>query len=105
MRRIVPNMGRARETPNWAQRGLTNVPNVGIFSDMKLASYLKDAGLDDEAFAQRSKGRFSAEAVRKWRFGVRVPRPQHMALIAELTAGAVTANDFMSAPSVEQRVA
>lgn len=61
---------------------------------MKLGTYLKDAGLDEDAFASKSGGRFSAEAVRKWRFGVRIPRPQHMALIADLTDGAVTANDF-----------
>lgn len=64
---------------------------------MKLGTYLKDAGLDDAAFAERSEGAFSAEAVRKWRFGVRMPRPNHLALISRLTDGQVTANDFMEA--------
>lgn len=64
---------------------------------MQLSSYLKDAGLDDAAFAERSAGAFSAEAVRKWRFGARMPRPNHLAMITRLTDGQVTANDFMQA--------
>jgi DNA-binding transcriptional regulator YdaS (Cro superfamily) len=72
---------------------------------MKLAAYLKAADLDDAAFAALSKGAFSAEAVRKWRFGVRTPRPKQLSLIAKLTKGQVTANDFMDMAASERGVA
>lgn len=68
---------------------------------MKLRAYLKEHDISDEALSALAGGSFSAEAVRKWRFGVRTPRPAQMAKLAELTNGAVTANDFM--PSVPGR--
>lgn len=72
---------------------------MGILLVMRLSTYLKKHGLDEGEFAALSQGQFSPEAVRKWRFGVRVPRPKHMAAIAAITGGAVTANDFMSVPA------
>lgn len=69
--------------------------NVGILWGMKLSAYLKEHKLDDESFAAKSDGEFSAEAVRKWRFGVRMPRPRMLVLISKLTEGRVTANDFL----------
>ena len=66
---------------------------------MKLAAYLKHHGLSDEEFASHLGGGLSAEAVRKWRFGVRTPRPVHLVRIAEVTNGDVTANDFLPAPA------
>lgn len=68
---------------------------------MKLGTYLKEAKLDEAAFSALSGGVFSPEAVRKWRFGARVPRPKQMALIAQLTGGKVSANDFMLAAEPE----
>lgn len=68
---------------------------------MKLAEYLQQAALDDEAFASRSEGQFSAEAVRKWRFGVRMPRQKQLEKILELTDGMVTANDLFAARRIE----
>jgi len=72
---------------------------------MDLARYLRDNDLDDESFAVLGAGAFSAEAVRKWRFGVRVPRPEHISLIAKLTDGQVTANDLVAghAGRIERR--
>lgn len=64
---------------------------------MQLTAYLEQQGIDEATFAARSGGAFSAEAVRKWRYGARLPRPEHIALISEMTAGAVTANDHMQA--------
>jgi len=68
---------------------------MGTMRVMKLSAYLKAHDLDDEAFARKSEGAFSAEAVRKWRFGVRMPRPRMLLLISKLTDGKVTANDFV----------
>lgn len=67
---------------------------------MRIADYLKSNQLTDEDFAAKSGPEgFSAEAVRKWRFGARTPRPRQMEIIVRLTNGDVTPNDFMSAPS------
>ena len=72
---------------------------MGILSGMTIGEFLKTNGLDEEGFASRSDGTFSAEAVRKWRFGQRIPRPQHLRKITEITDGAVTANDFFALSS------
>ena len=63
---------------------------------MKLHDYLLATKTSDEAFA-RLVGK-SAGAVRKWRYGERVPRPVVMTRIREATNGAVTADDFLPAP-------
>ncbi|TDR90327.1 XRE family transcriptional regulator [Enterovirga rhinocerotis] len=72
---------------------------------MRIGDYLKSEGLDEEGFAARSGGAFSSEAVRKWRFGQRTPRLKHLVQIAELTNGAVTANDFLPSPSPSEEEA
>lgn len=69
----------------------------------KLDTYLRGAGLDDEAFATMVDA--STGAVRKWRYGERVPRPQQMVRIKQATAGAVTADDFMPAELEQQPAA
>jgi len=68
---------------------------------MTIAEYLKTYGMDEQQFADQSGGLFSAEAVRKWRFGVRHPRPEALRKIAEITEGQVTPNDFLSIQSLE----
>lgn len=73
------------------------MPTLGMFAGMNISDFLREQGLDEERFAALSGGAFSAEAVRKWRYGQRVPRPKHIAMIAELTGGKVTANDLVSA--------
>ena len=70
---------------------------------MNLSSYMKMHNLDDDALAARI-GDCSASAVRKWKYGHRVPRPDQMARIIAATAGEVTPNDFFdmgTAPSAE----
>ncbi len=62
---------------------------------MRLGDYLKSNSLSDEAFAALSEHNFSAEAVRKWRFGSRIPRPRHMQRILQITGGQVEPNDFV----------
>lgn len=61
---------------------------------MLLAEYMKASGLEDEGFAN-SVGGCSAHAVKKWRYRERVPRPDQMRRIAEITGGKVTPNDFV----------
>lgn len=60
---------------------------------MKLDEYLKSTGTGEEVFARRL--RCSVHAVRKWRYGQRVPRPQIMAAIMAVTLGRVRADDFV----------
>lgn len=62
----------------------------------KLDTYLRTAGLDDDAFASMVQS--SIGAVRKWRYGERTPRPQQMIRIKQATGGAVTADDFIPTP-------
>lgn len=61
---------------------------------MTLADYMKAHGLDDLAMAEKI-GRCSESAVRKWRYGQRMPRVEQLRRIAEVTHGAVTPNDFL----------
>lgn len=63
---------------------------------MRLAEYLRTNNLDDAAFGAVVGS--SEGAVKKWRYGERIPRPDQMARIREATGGAVTADDFY-APS------
>jgi len=59
---------------------------------MKLAAYLKKNGYTDAAFAR--KARLSIFAIRKYRYGVRIPRPKNMMKIKKLTANAVSEEDW-----------
>ena len=59
---------------------------------MKLHRYIQLTGSDDEAFAA-SVG-MSVSGLRKLKSGERIPRPNTMRRIYEVTGGAVTANDF-----------
>ena len=59
---------------------------------MRLSEYIKSNSLTDAEFA--AKGPFSRGAVIKWRYGQRIPRPDQMRRISEVTDGQVTANDF-----------
>lgn len=66
---------------------------------MTLADYLRSNGLTDDQFAKICGDGLSSEAVRKWRFGARTPRPAHMRRIREVTKGKVTADDFLDRPA------
>ncbi|WP_442907408.1 helix-turn-helix domain-containing protein [Kaistia sp. MMO-174] len=59
---------------------------------MKLAAYLLTHRLTNDAFG--AKVGASPAAVRKWRYGERIPRPEQMSRIAAATGGEVTAADF-----------
>lgn len=61
---------------------------------MKLAQYLTDKNISPEQFAL-DMGGLSASGIRKWIYGERVPRPDQMRKIAELTKGSVKPNDFI----------
>ena len=62
---------------------------------MKLADYLADKGLSQNAFAKRLK--VSHVAVGRWISGERIPEPDNMRAILRETEGVVTPNDFVSA--------
>lgn len=64
---------------------------------MTLAEYMKNASLTDADMA--AKLGCSEGAVKKWRYRERMPRPEQLRQIDEITGGAVTANDFV-APAV-----
>lgn len=63
---------------------------------MKLASYMADNHLTDEQMASQI-GNVSISGLKKWLRDERVPRPDQMRRIAEVTSGAVTPNDFILA--------
>ncbi|AWN55040.1 helix-turn-helix transcriptional regulator [Methylobacterium sp. 17Sr1-1] len=66
---------------------------------MKLAAYMEAQGLDDAAMAARIGPDVSPWAVRKWRYGQRIPRLGMLKRISDVTAGAVTAQDHFDAAS------
>lgn len=77
---------------------------MGIFERMRLADYMDKHDLDDLAMAGRLGSDVSAWAVRKWRYGQRVPRRDMMRRIEVATEGAVTTSDlFDAADDAEQR--
>ncbi len=61
---------------------------------MKLAQYLTDKNITPEQFAS-DMGGLSVSGIRKWMYGERVPRPDQMRKIADLTGGLVEPNDFI----------
>lgn len=61
---------------------------------MKLAEYMRSSAISDEAFAALV-GDCTPHAVKKWFYEERVPRPEQMRRIFEVTNGAVTPNDFI----------
>ncbi|MER2263533.1 hypothetical protein [Methylobacterium oxalidis] len=64
---------------------------------MQLDAYIRENKLTDEGFARLLGPNVSEWAVRKWRYGQRIPRLAQQLRIAEVTHGAVTANDFVAA--------
>lgn len=65
-----------------------------MLPNMKLAQYLTDKNISPEQFAA-DMGGLSISGIRKWMYGERVPRPDQMRKIAELTGGLVQPNDFI----------
>lgn len=68
---------------------------------MKLATYMADQKMTTLEMAALV-GDVSESGVRKWIYGERVPRPEQMRRIAEVTDGAVQPNDFILDPTAPQ---
>lgn len=83
---------------------MTVVPMMGILRSMRLADYMDKHGLDDPAMAGLIGDDVSAWAVRKWRYGQRVPRRDMQKRIERVTEGVVTTADlFAAADEVAER--
>jgi hypothetical protein len=65
---------------------------------MKLAAYMIDKNLTPAEMAGLV-GDVSSSGVRKWIYHERVPRPEQLRRIADVTQGAVTPNDFILRPA------
>lgn len=63
---------------------------------MKLTQYMNEKSITPERLAELV-GNVSASGVRKWMYDERVPRPEQMRRIAEVTKGQVKPNDFILA--------
>lgn len=62
---------------------------------MTLNEFMKLANLSDTDIARKLG--CSEGAVKKWRYGERIPRRDQLRQIHDITNGAVTANDFVGA--------
>ncbi|CAL8981842.1 hypothetical protein RHODGE_RHODGE_04007 [Rhodoplanes serenus] len=60
---------------------------------MKLLDYMRREGVDDEALAARL-GSVTAFAVKKWKYGERIPDALTIVRLEEITGGAVTLRDW-----------
>ena len=76
------------------QYGVAILPILGMLFCMKLAAYMSVHNLSDDEMASRI-GDVSVSGLRKWLRDERTPRPDQMRRIDEVTAGAVTPNDFI----------
>jgi hypothetical protein len=66
---------------------------------MKLLDWMQREQLDDQQVADRlnalpSSSNSSAAAVKKWKYGERIPRSNEMQGLFAISGGEVTANDF-----------
>ena len=64
---------------------------------MKLSAWIKEKGMTQDEFvlsAQAQGAGFSKHAVHKWCSGARIPRPEEMSFIFDITKNEVTPNDF-----------
>lgn len=64
---------------------------------MQLDAYIRERNLSDGSFAAMLGDGVSAWAVRKWRYGQRIPRLAQQIKIAEVTGNLVTSNDLVAA--------
>lgn len=62
---------------------------------MTLGDYMKERGWDDEEVARRLGG-CTAHAVKKWKYGERIPRREMVIKIEALTDGMVRPADFFA---------
>lgn len=61
---------------------------------MKLAQYMAEENLSPAQLAELIQS-VSASGARKWMNGERIPRPDEMRKIHQLTGGRVSPNDFI----------
>jgi hypothetical protein len=65
---------------------------------MQLIEWMREANLTDVDVATMVGG-VSSHAVKKWKYGERVPRRAELQRLADISAGKVSPNDFVFAPS------
>ena len=95
----VSHTGDTARGPNLTscpKLGLTMFPIMGNISVMKLSDYIAETGVSIDQFAD-DVGEVSISGVRKWLHGQRVPRPEQMRRIDEITGHRVMPNDFVFA--------
>ena len=66
---------------------------------MRLIDYLVKHNLTDEAFAKMVGG-VGRHAVKKWRYGERVPDAARIARVEDVTGGSVSLGDWHDASAV-----
>lgn len=69
---------------------------------MKLIDWMHQENFDDEKVAELH-GDCTGYAVKKWKYGERIPRNAQMRRLTEISDGKVTANDFVQAPTEPAR--
>ncbi len=67
---------------------------------MKLIDWMKRESLDDDAVAERV-GDVTGSAVKKWKYGERLPRRDELLKLYEISGGVVTPNSFVLDPEQE----
>lgn len=70
---------------------------------MQLDAFIRDRKLTDDSFAALLGPDVSAWAVRKWRYGQRIPRIGMQQRIAAATKNQVAPNDFVEAVLASER--
>jgi hypothetical protein len=65
---------------------------------MRLIDWMHEAGLTDSEVADKVGG-ISSHAVKKWKYGERIPRRAEQRRLTEISDGKVTPNDFVLTPS------
>lgn len=65
---------------------------------MRLIDWMRQANLSDTDVADRVGG-VSAHAVKKWKYGERIPRRAELLKLVEISEGKVSPNDFVLAAS------
>ena len=91
----TPEMGHSKNSLyRRPKAGVANAPVLGMIAGMKLSAYMKINSLRPKALA-RELGNASASGVIKWMRDERVPRPDQLRRIFEVTGGAVEPNDFI----------
>jgi hypothetical protein len=61
----------------------------------KLLAWMQDNSVTDDALALRIGGDCTVSAVKKWKYGERVPTPERIALLEDITARSVTLRDWV----------